>query len=328
MNEASGLTASVYQQVEGDFGLLAPPVALHAVAPTVMAACWLMLRESLIVTDRVDRGTKEAVATAVSLCNRCPYCVDVHSMTLEAWGTTVPDDPESDHEVRLVADWARGTAKATTATIPATVPAAHVPELVGVVLTFHYVNRMVNVFLPDSPLPPGLPEAARSRTLRMLGRFMRGAAHPHHAPGTSLDLLPAARLPADLGWTRENPRVADAFARAAAAIDEAGARSAPESVRALLPRMLVDWDGEAPDREVVIDAVAELPPADRPAGLIAVQTALTSSCLDLSAIAEFRGTRPDDRSLVELTSWASMSAARRIGEWTGADRRAPDPLIG
>ena len=79
---ATGLVGRVYDQVERDFGMLAPPVALHSPAPAVLAASWLMLRETLIATGKVDRATKEAVGTAVSLGNTCPYCVEVHSATL------------------------------------------------------------------------------------------------------------------------------------------------------------------------------------------------------------------------------------------------------
>ncbi|GAB3473600.1 carboxymuconolactone decarboxylase family protein [Amycolatopsis cihanbeyliensis] len=328
VRRANGLTTSVYRQVERDFGMIAPPVALHSPAPSVMAACWLMLRESLVVTDRVDRDTKEAVAAAVSLGNVCPYCVDVHSMTLEALSVAAPDDPETDHGVRRVVDWARSSASATTTTSHVPFPLTHVPELVGVVLTFHYINRMVNTFLPDSPLPRSIPQAARGRTLRMLGRFMSTAAQVHHAPGASLELLPAAPLPSDLAWARGNPSIAEAFARATATIDAAGTRSAPETVRALLHRILADWAGDPPDHALVAEAVDELPPSDRAAGRIAVQTALASAQLDSSTIAEFRKARPDDKSLVELTSWASMSAARRIGSWITVKLKEHHPLLG
>jgi hypothetical protein len=32
-------------------------------------------------------------------------------------------------------------------------------------------------------------------------------------------------------------------------------------------------------------------------------------------VAEFRRERPDDGALVELTAWASLSAARHVGAW-------------
>jgi AhpD family alkylhydroperoxidase len=325
-HRARGLAASVYRQLERDFGLMAPPVALHSPSPTVMAACWLMLRESLVATGQVGRNTKEAVATVVSLCNACSYCVDVHSMTLEALGATEPDDPESDHRVRRVADWVRAGAKATTVELCAPFPLAHLPELVGVVLTFHYINRMVNVFLPNSPLPRLVPPTARWQVLRRIGQFMGATARTDHSPGASFDLLPAAPLPADLEWAQGNPYVSQAVSRATAAIDAAGERSVPESVRTLLPRMVAGWTGDPPDLHDVwvTEAIAGLPAGDRPAGRLAVLTALASTQLDTTTIARFREHQPDDRSFLELTSWASMVAARRISSWMTAGLRSPE----
>src|SRR5579859_1900549 len=76
---ARGLAGVVYEQVEQEFGILAPSLALLSPAPQVLAASWLMLRETLLVTRKVDRAAKEAVATTVSIGNTCPWCVTVHS---------------------------------------------------------------------------------------------------------------------------------------------------------------------------------------------------------------------------------------------------------
>ena len=76
---AQGLAGRVYEQVEREFGVLAPSLALLSPAPQVLAASWLMLRETLLVTRQVDRAAKETVATTVSLGNTCPWCVTVHS---------------------------------------------------------------------------------------------------------------------------------------------------------------------------------------------------------------------------------------------------------
>src|SRR4051794_19327548 len=82
LTSSDDTVARVYRQVEHDFGMLAPPVALHAPAPGPLAACWMMLRESLLADGRVQRATLEAVAAAVSVGNSCPYCVTVHAATL------------------------------------------------------------------------------------------------------------------------------------------------------------------------------------------------------------------------------------------------------
>jgi nitrate reductase beta subunit len=68
---ARDLVAGVYGQVERDFGMLAPPVCLHSPAPECLAACWLMLRETLLATGLVDRAAKEAVAAASCVCSAC-----------------------------------------------------------------------------------------------------------------------------------------------------------------------------------------------------------------------------------------------------------------
>src|SRR5689334_13974790 len=68
----------VYRELERDFGVLAPPIALHASSPDVLAAAWIMLRETLLVPGAAPRAEKESVSTAVSLGNECPFCITMH----------------------------------------------------------------------------------------------------------------------------------------------------------------------------------------------------------------------------------------------------------
>jgi AhpD family alkylhydroperoxidase len=109
---AQGLAGRVYEQVEREFGVLAPSLALFSPAPQVLAASWLMLRETLLVTRKVDRAAKEAVATTVSLGNTCPWCVTVHSTMVSglAGAPVLADRPAeaiADPRLRAVATWAR-----------------------------------------------------------------------------------------------------------------------------------------------------------------------------------------------------------------------------
>src|SRR5207245_4256084 len=103
---AEGLVAAVYAQVERDFGMLAPPVALHSPAAGPLAACWVMLRETLVAHGLADRAAKEAVAAAVSLGNTCPYCVAVHNAVLGGLAHRPEAAAIAEHRVESIADLA------------------------------------------------------------------------------------------------------------------------------------------------------------------------------------------------------------------------------
>jgi AhpD family alkylhydroperoxidase len=305
---AGGLVAEVYRQVERDFRMLAPPVALHSAAPDTQAAAWMILRETLLAHGRADRASKEAVATGVSAANTCPYCADVHGMTL----ASIPDaDDQAVHEA-----WASASAAATPAVVPP-FPPEWAPEMVGVAVAFHYYNRMVNVFLGESPFPPHVPESAKPRARKVLGGVLAPDPGRGARPGESLRLLPAVPVPDDLDWARPNPVVAQAFARAYAAVDAAGARSVPASVRELVRDRLSTWEGESPglSRSWVDDVVADLPAEDRPAGRLAMVVALAAYQVDENLVEAYRRTVSEDRALIELAAWSSMAAARRISTW-------------
>ncbi|PZF92518.1 alkylhydroperoxidase [Micromonospora deserti] len=314
---ARGLVAAVYHQVERDFGMLAPPVSLHSPAPSVLAACWVVLRETLVAAGRVDRAAREAVAAAVSAANACPYCQEVHSATMA--GLAGPAAHASaDTRLARVAGWARDStdrAAARHAELP--VPADQAAELVGVALAFHYLNRMVNVFLDASPIPATVPASVRGGVRRIFGRLMARPARRDRPAGAALRLLPAAPPPADLAWAAGTPTMADALARAAAAIDAAGRRSVPPAVRDLVTARLAEWDGQPTglSRAWVGDAVRDLPAAERPAGRLALLTALAAYQVDDDVVDGVRAAGADDAALVELTAWASMAAARRAVSW-------------
>jgi hypothetical protein len=320
---AQGLVDRVYGQVEQEFGILAPSIVLHSPAPEVLAASWLMLRETLLVSRKVERAAKEAVATTVSLGNACPWCVAVHSTMVSslAGGLVLGGhsaEPPADPRLRAVTAWARDCTTEQGAQLHAPAcPAEEAPELIGTTVMFHYYNRMVNVFLTEVPLPPGAPKMVLGPVMRILDTRLRPAAQRSYRPGTSLDLLPAASLPGDLSWVSGDAVAEDAFARGCAAVDAAGARSVPPSVRDLVVTELDGWHGEprGPSRAWVESAISALPPADQPAGRLALLTALASAQVDRSVIQAFRASRPGDSTLVELTAWASLTAARRIGTW-------------
>lgn len=313
---AAGLVAQVYNQMERDFGMLAPPIALHSPAPDVLAATWMILRESLVATGRVARASKEIIAEAVSRTNQCPYCAAVHG------ANTAGGDPQAS----AIASWVTANSR-SGAVVVAPFSEDQTPEAVGVAVTFQFLNRMVNIFLGDSPLPPALPTRLHPVAMRGLARFMRGTTARGHTPGESLDLLPA--VPSrGLAWTATNPVLGEAFDRAVTVIETAGRRSVPTDVRDLVEAQTQQWRGQPQEfgRAWLETLVSPLPASRRPAARLAVLTAFASYRVDTDIIAEFRLDQPGDRELIELTAWAGMTAALRTAEWmtpTIADSSGP-----
>uniref|UniRef100_UPI003F491173 carboxymuconolactone decarboxylase family protein n=1 Tax=Nocardia suismassiliense TaxID=2077092 RepID=UPI003F491173 len=303
---AASLVAEVYSQMERDFGMLAPPIALHSPAPDILAATWMILRESLVATGRVARVSKEIIAEAVSRTNQCPYCAAVHGANAAGGG---------DAQASAVAAWVTANSRGG-AVVVAPFSVDQTPEAVGVAVTFQFLNRMVNIFLGDSPLPPALPARLHPVAMRGLARFMRGTAARGHAPGESLGLLPA--VPSrDLTWTATNPVLAEAFDRAITVIETAGRRSVPTDVRDLVEAQTQQWRGQPQgfSRAWLETLVSPLPSSRRPAARLAVLTAFASYRVDADIIEGFRLNQPGDRELIELTAWASMTAALRTAEW-------------
>jgi AhpD family alkylhydroperoxidase len=318
--EAQEVTA----QIARDFGAFVPPFALHAAAPAVLAACWTMLREAL-VTVRVDRRRKEVVASAVSRANACTYCVDAHTAALHALGAPAAADalaaPDggvaAGDPLAALAGWAAATGTADHPALrPPPFTPAEAPELVAIACCFHYVNRMVAIFLAPSPLPfasTRLKQLAR----RALKPLLAGRLRRTLAPGDALAFLPAAPLPADLAWCAPQPTLAAAFARAATAFDAAGAEALTPPVRALVATRVAAWRGAPPGlgRGWVEDAVAALAAADRPAARLTLLAAFAPFQVDDALVDAVRAVGADDRGLVAATAWASFTTARRIAGW-------------
>ncbi|MFJ7219518.1 carboxymuconolactone decarboxylase family protein [Amycolatopsis sp. NPDC098790] len=311
---ARGLVRDVYRQVERDFGMLAPPIALHSPAPEVLAAAWLVLRESLVAAGTASRSDKEVVAAAVSAANSCPYCVEVHGMALSSLGDPAAAAAIESGAVRSIPDggtralavWARGEGP-----LPAGLPSATAAEFTAVAVAFHYLNRVVSVFLGPSPLPEAVPPGARGRVRTVLARLLRPGPAP--APGDALGLLPPSPV-APPPWSVTG-LVGDSFARAGAAFDRAGERVVPPRVRELVRCSLENWDGTAPglSRAWVEEELAGLPRGEHAAGRLALLVAKAPYQVDAAAVTPVLRDLGEG-GLVELTAWAAHAAATGLGE--------------
>lgn len=309
--EATGLVGDVYAQLATDFGLARMPVFMTlSPAPDVLAAAWAVLRESL-VTGGAPRTGKEVVALAVSLANRCPFCVAAHTTLLHATGDHrlaetiaqggVPADPG---HARLLA-WARATRIPGGAAAP---PAGPAHEYIGTAMAFHFINRIASALLTDDLLPAGLH---RSRLVRRAGGMALSRAVRRRAvPGASLPLLAEPHTAPEPGWAAGTP-VGTAFA----ALRTAACAGAPlgEPARTAVTGAVAGWDGSHPPiaPDPAGRPLAGLPAGERAGARIALLTALAAYRVTDADVAAWRETVPGggtDADLVRLVAFGAIAA--------------------
>ncbi|WP_327090855.1 carboxymuconolactone decarboxylase family protein [Nonomuraea sp. NBC_01738] len=296
---ATGLVAEVYRQQAADVGL-ARMAALMTLspAPDLLAATWSLLRESLMAGPG-PRADREVVALGVSLRNRCPFCVDAHTMFLHATGDHElaeslshggrPDDPRQ----AALFGWGLGDGPA---------PPWLTPQHLGTALAFHFINRMVSALHTPDMLPGGLQ---RSRAVRSLtGRALSRSAQRELPPGASLRLLPSA--PPAPAWADGSP-VGTAYAALSWQAGEGRRLLAdPGRLRATVAR----WDGEHPPMGSawLDEALAGVSPGELPAVRLATLAALAPYRITEGDVARWRSDGRADEDLVRLVAFAAATA--------------------
>ncbi len=321
-----GTVAEVYRQIRSEFGVLGEPLTLHASLPDLLAGVWCSFRESALA-GQAPRKHKEVVAVAVSVLNRCPYCIDAHAVLLRATkahnaaAAIQEGDPDriKDPQVRAIAEWALATRTPGSTKLAAPpFPAAEAPEIIGVAVWIHYINRMTKVLL-EGGLIPIRSNMFGLRTLseRMGGLFFAPAVRRRLEPGTSLSVIPEVPLPADLHWAEPSPAVARAFAGFAYAAERAGSMYLPAEVRAAVGDRLKAWDGSDPGigRAWLASDLKKLQERQHAAARLALLSAFAPDQVDRDVIREFRQADSSDAALLGAVAWSSFSAARTIGGW-------------
>jgi AhpD family alkylhydroperoxidase len=320
---ASGLVREVYAALEREFALV-PPLTILSPSPAILAGAWVATREVFIV-DPAHRAAREVVASGVSLANACPYCVEVHSAMLDGSGQhDVADEirsAASGATGNALLDWARASRQPgdkALAILPFSPDLA--PQMLGTAVLFHFINRMVSVFVADSPAPVPL----RSSPVRKLfGRAFGGTVGKHllrveARPGEALALLPPASLPPQFAWAAGNPVIAAALARFNAAVEAEGQRLVPARVRELLELRLAQWRGEAMPLGsgwLYSAMVKIVDPDEVVSAELVLLTAFAPFTVSGAVIARFRDHHADDEVLIATCAWASLATTRRIVSW-------------
>jgi len=315
---ASPVETGIDDEIRAAFGVMPEPLSLHAPLPALRSAVWSTLRETVVVDRHLPRAVKEAMGVAVSAANRCAYCVDAHALALHATGAGDVEVAQRHHrldrldpQARELISWAARSGRAGPPGDRAPCDREAVPEAIGTVLCFHYVNRLVTILLAPTLLPFG-GSPLRPAVLRIAAALLRWRVEPQ-GPAAP---MPASAMPAHLGWATSTPAIFRAFA----ALDAAAATAASflqPATRARLDAVLSAWDGTDPPigRTWLDEASTAVSAEDRPAFRLMLLAALAPHRVVTSDLDAVRGQDSESSDPLAVLAFASFAAARRISQW-------------
>jgi len=323
--EARGQTRAVYDMIREDF-FKNGSLTSRSKVPDLMAAIWTAAREAMLVPDKVDRTTKDAISAVLSQMNECPYCEDMlislvhaageHNAATEIFEGSGFDEPEDILRSRL--EWVVALATSCDNTLPETpFTEEQLPEVIGTLMAMSDINRFSHVVMADSPVsaPFGL-RSLKARALKLFGSELEATRQVTLEPGRALPLLPPAKLPADMQWAKPNPRVADAVARYAATVEQEGSREISAQARHAILASLARWNGESMplDSRWIDEDISELSGEDRCIARLAVVLGKASYRVTEDMVVDVLGDARDEERFIRILAWSSSVAARRFAE--------------
>jgi AhpD family alkylhydroperoxidase len=308
---ATGRVAEVYDQLAREFGIDEPVTfVVLSSAPELLAPAWALMRESLIAGPGSRTG-KELAALGVSLANRCPFCVDAHTVLLHATGDHAlaerlarGERPENEEHARVL-EWGKQTrVPGGLGPEPYPFPGEDAPGYLGTALAFHFINRIVSALVTENLLPGNVQRfrAVRSLAGRTLARTVRRPARPGAALAL-LDLPDPGESPAWAGGTAVGPAYA-ALLRAAMA----GGALLDADDQDLVEEVLLDWDGAHPS--LTPDPFPDR--RERPGARLALLAALAPYRITDEDVAAWRRPEHTDHCLVHLVAYGAFLAVDRI----------------
>jgi len=321
--KAKGLARQVYEQVMDDF-FINGSITAQSKVPEIMAGMWTGGREILLINDQLDAAMKEAFAATLSRINDCAYCEDMlisvvhaagkHEIAQKLFRQAEGELKESKTREQFV--WIETVAKGNFENLPRLpFEREELPEAIGCLFVFSYINRMSHVFMDGSPVfqPFGIRKI-KEFFLRMFGFELQEMQAKIRVPGRALDLLPAAPLPTDMSWAESNSRISEALSRWAAVIDREAPKAIPQEVRTMVETSIGQWDGKPMpiSRSWVDEETRKLEGENRAIARLALVVAKSSSQFDDGLIQDLLSHGVDEERLIRIMAWASFTAAKRF----------------
>lgn len=307
--KSDGLRQRVYAQMRRDF-MVAGPFVLHSEIPELLAGAWSLVRETLFVVGNVDRGSKETIAWAVSKANQCPFCIDAHFAAVRA----------SNNNKDQLALWAESTANARSPILAKPPFTQSHAEHIGTAVAFHYLNRMVSVFLDKKmmPVPDFLGGMSGAMAKIMMGGMIRKGEDLK--PGDSLSLLPQtyASLAWAPVWAESNASISASLSGWSSTIEATMQQHFNESFINEASDRIDEWmGGPVPDSgQAYTQASDAFDQSELPCANLALCTVYAPYRVTTAMLEEALESSGSRQALLALVAWAAQRAARRCADWS------------
>lgn len=333
---AEGEVKDVYDQLKSEMGDVVEPISLHAILPDLLKGIWGILRETVIIEDATSRKVKEAVGASVSASNECPYCVDAHTiMIIGLKDKLVADaivkkdlDLIENDEVRKIVNWAFNTRnfKSMTVNNPP-FSSKEAAEIIGTAVFFHYLNRMVTIFLGPTILPLNI-HFFKGIMKSMAAKMFSGVLHEDRKEGAKKGNYANIK---GLYWASGNPRVEYVFTYFFHVVTELANQHVPQEVRSFIKDQIIDWDGSDLENTKDLDTVVSVVSSqNQPLARMLYLTAFSPHRIQDFHFKEFHMFyKGKDEQILASLSWASLLTSVRIGDRLGVkfkyERQAQPP---
>ena len=327
LKDATGYIKKINEQITRDFGL-AGPLTLSTPSKRVHAVRWVVARESFIVETHVKRVLKEIVATSIAQINKCPYCEDAHSTSITSTGnkyiseiiTSGDWQTIKNPKIKQLVKWSLNT-RNPNAEIIKNPPFSkqEASEIIGTALVFHSTNRLVNIFLEDSPLPSFLGKGLMKKVaLNFASKTLfKSMVEKQTVAGEGLQFIKDYKIPLKLDWSKENLPYSKALTAEKMVLNQIENDLIPKEVSMLFKEKINNWQGEEMPmgRSWLHEIINKINLDEKPVANIVFLAAFAPYSITKSDIEAFRDIYNSDTELVEVCFWAIQNLTNRIGEW-------------
>jgi hypothetical protein len=192
------------------------------------------------------------------------------------------------------------------------------PYLIATVLMFHYTNRMVNIFLDESPLPVTVSNKKIKKLLNKIVGYIVGRriVSVRAEPGKAVYYTNSINLTEEFSWAKANIPIARGLSTFLSSAEEAGIESLSSDARDCIESAVNNWNGQTMpmNRDWIIKTIIHLPEDDKPGAELALLAALASYRIEAELIDRFRKNHREI-DLLNVTAWGAFIAMKRISSW-------------